>query len=144
MIGWRKYQAGDLASIEQREPEPFAGWLAFVEEQGRGMATVVLDGKPIAVIGCTMCWDGVADCFAVVDRQKAAGYGRLLASMARARLNQAMRVLGIHRMQCTAAVTDRAGRVFLRAIGFRQESVMRQGAPDKSDLIVYAILGRAP
>lgn len=141
MITWRKYQAGDIDAVGMQEPEPFDGWADFVEEHGRALATVLLDGQPLAVIGCTMCWDGVADCVAVVDRSRAAGHGKILAEMARARIHQAMPVLGIHRMQCTAAAQDKAGHVFLRAIGFRKESIMRQGAPDKTDLVTYAILG---
>lgn len=141
MISWRTYQNGDIACIGGRDPDPFAGWLEYVEENVRGAVTVLLDGQPVAVSGCMSVWDGVADCFAVVDRDKAAGHGRLITRLLRARMLQAMAVLGIHRMQSTASVQDRAAQVFLRAIGLRQESIMRQGAPDRTDLIVFAILG---
>lgn len=141
MIAWRAYQKGDLASIGLQEPEPFEGWLEFVEEHGRAMATITLDGAPLAVIGCTMCWDGVADCVAVIDRARAKSHGWALARMCKARIHQAMHHLGIHRMQSTAAAHDRAGQVFLRAVGFKRESIMRQGAPDRTDLIIHAIIG---
>ncbi len=141
MITWRAYQKGDLAIIGLQEPEPFEGWLEHVEEHGRGMATITLGEAPLAVIGCTMCWNGVADCVMVLDRSRAKSHGWTIARMCRARLRQAMQYLGIHRMQATAAAHDRAGQVFLRAVGFKRESIMRQGAPDRTDLIIHAIIG---
>lgn len=140
MITWREYRAGDIAVISHSEPEPFDGWTAWIEGSGQGMATVELCGVPIAAFGCVPCWDGVADCFTVLDRAKAIGHGRMIARMIRARINQAMPVLGLHRMQANAGATDRQAQVFLRAIGFRREGVMRMGSPDRSDLITYALL----
>jgi RimJ/RimL family protein N-acetyltransferase len=142
VVECRRYRIGDLAAIPCAEPAPFEGWLEFVEEHGHGLTSITLDGELIAVIGFTSCWDGVGDAFARVDRQKAAGHGRALATVVKVRILQVMQAYGIHRMQATSDATDRAGGVFLRAVGFRFESIMRQGAPDRSDLRMHCILWR--
>ena len=144
MITWRKYRPGDIAAVQCSEPEPFDGWADYAEQQGKGLATVEKDGRPVAVMGCLPCWDGVADCFNVIDREAVKGYGRPLSEMSRARILQVMQALGIHRMQATASVTDRQAQVFLRSIGFRRESVLIQGAPDRSDLAMFVILEAGP
>lgn len=136
----RRYQSGDLARVPSAEPEPFAGWADFVEEHGHGLTSIYLNGALLAVIGFTPCWDGVGDAFARVDRDLAAGHGRALATVAKVRILQAMQAYGIHRMQATSDATDHAGGVFLRAVGFRFESVIKQGAPDRSDLRMHCIL----
>lgn len=140
MISWRRYQAGDLNLIPRSESEPFSGWSDFIEENGRGMATIVLGGDPLVVFGCISCWDGVAEAFATVNREMASGHGKAISRMIRARMDQCMEVLSLHRMQATAGVTDRQGQVFLRAIGFSREGLMREGAPDRTDLITYAYI----
>lgn len=136
----RRYQKGDLALVPCAEPDPFEGWSEFVEQQGHGLTSIALNGLIIAVIGFTPCWDGVGDAFARVNRAAAAGHGQALARVVKVRILQVMQAYGIHRMQATCDATDRAGGVFLRAVGFRFESVMRQGAPDRSDLLMHRIL----
>lgn len=143
-ITGRKYRPGDLASIPCAELRPFADWIEYVEASGHGLTTYELDGMPVASIGFTSCWDGVGDAFATVDRERATGHGRELATMVKARIRQVMRVYGLHRMQATSAAQDRAGSVFLRAVGFRFESTVRQGAPDRTDLLMHAIIEDMP
>lgn len=143
-VSGRAYRAGDLVQIPSAEQRPFSDWIEYVEQAGHGLTTYELDGHVLASIGFTSCWDGVGDAFAVVNRQMAAGHGRILAAMVKARIKQVMQVYGLHRMQATCEAADHAGRVFLRAVGFRFESVIRQGAPDRTDLLMHAILEEMP
>lgn len=140
----RNYQRGDIGQIPSMELRPFEGWAEYVEEAGHGLTTYTLDGVVLACIGFTSCWDGVGDAFAVVHRELAAGHGKQLAAMVKARIRQVMHVYGLHRMQATCEAADAKGRVFLRAVGFRFESVIRQGAPDRTDLFMHAILQEMP
>lgn len=142
MLQGRKYQRGDLALIPSTEQRPFEGWVEYVEENGHGLTTYELDGQVLASIGFTSCWDGVGDAFAVVHRDLAAGHGKQLAAMVKARITQVMQVYGLHRMQSTCEATDRVAGVFLRAVGFCFESVIEQGAPDQTDLLMHKILRR--
>lgn len=137
----RPYKAGDAALIPVDEVDPFGFWLREIESAGRGMTSYYLDGLLIAVTFYTPAWRGVADACALVNRDLAQGKGKELAKVMRRRINELMRNDQLHRVQATSEVEDRASQVFLRAIGYRYESTMKRGAPDGSDLFVYALLG---
>lgn len=120
MISWREYRAGDIAAVRCLEPDPFEGWAIEIEQNGIGLATIEIDGAPLAVIGCALVADGECECFALVDRQRAAGHGRLISKMAGARLVQVGHALGVL-MVATVDPADRVAQVFLRAVGFRRD-----------------------
>lgn len=137
----RPYRNGDGALVNVGEADPFGFWLRDIEQNGRGMTSYYLGDQIIAVTFYIPMWDGVADCCALVDRDLAAGHGLALARAIRKRTDELMRSDRVHRAQATSEAQDRASQVFLRAIGYRYESTMRRGAPDQSDLLVYALLG---
>ena len=137
----RPYKPGDGALIPVDEPDPFGFWLREIEDAGRGMTSYYLDGLLIAVTFYTPVWNGVADACALVNRELSQGHGQTLAKAMRQRINELMHHDNLHRVQATSEVKDRTSQVFLRAIGYRYESTMRRGAPDGSDLFVYALLG---
>lgn len=136
MISWRHYQAGDIAQVQHDEPDPVEGWQESIESAGIGLVTITLEGLPVAVIGGFEVCHGVADCFACVDRKRAHGHGRTIVKMATVVLDRSMIQYGLHRLQATAAVKDRHALVWLRALGFKVESIMRMAAPDASDMIM--------
>lgn len=137
----KPYRVGDAALVPVAEADPFGFWLREVEEVGRGMTSYYADDLLIAVTFYTPAWHGVADACALVNRDIAKGHGKELARVVRRRIIELMHSDGLHRVQATSEVTDRASQVFLRAIGYRYESTMRRGAPDGSDLFVYALFG---
>jgi len=137
----RPYQPGDGALIPVAEADPFGFWLREIESVGRGMTSYYLDGLLVAVTFYTLAWRGVADACALVNRDLAQGSGKELARVIRKRIHELMQAEQLHRVQATSEVEDRASQVFLRAIGYRYESTMKRGAPDGSDLFVYALLG---
>lgn len=137
----RPYRTGDGALIPVDEPDPFGFWLRETEAAGRGMTSYYLDGLLIAVTFYTPAWEGVADACALVNRELSRGHGKALALAIRRRIHELIHSDNLHRVQATSYVTDRASQVFLRAIGYRYESTMKRGAPDGSDLLVYALFG---
>lgn len=141
IIEARPYKPGDGALIPVDEPDPFGFWLREIESAGRGMTSYYLNDLIIAVTFYTPAWSGVADACALVNRDLVAGHGKTLAKIIRRRIDQLMQSDALHRVQATSYVTDRASQVFLRAIGYRYESTMKRGAPDGTDLFVYALLG---
>jgi len=140
----RAYRPGDAGRVPVAEADPFEGWLEAVERDALGLTSYDLDGQLVAVSYYMPMWDGVAEGAALIDRQRAAGHGRELAKLIRLRIDQLMEQDHLHRVQATSEPHDRASQVFLRAIGYHYESTMRQGAPDRSDLLVYVMLGRQP
>lgn len=141
MITINTYRPGDALLIPVAEADPFANWADNFERGAQGLTRYELDGKLLAVTGYVPVWDGVADAVALVDRELAAGHGKELAKAIRWRIDWLMQQDGLHRVQATSEPHDKASRVFLRAIGYHYESTMQQGAPDRGDLHVYAILG---
>lgn len=140
-LTWRRYQTGDIKRVNHSEPEAFPGWEEATEEVATGLTTIVLGDVPVAVFGCIVQRHGVAEVFSLVDRSLAVGHGKTIVKMLRAALSGGMRQYQIHRMQATVKVTDTAARVFLRAVGFRQESIMRRAASDGTDMAMMAKLG---
>jgi RimJ/RimL family protein N-acetyltransferase len=143
MITMHSYQPGDAARIPVAEADPFAGWIESFE-QGAGLTSYKLDGQLLAVTGYAPIWDGVADAVALIDRELATGHGKELAKAIRWRIDWLMQQDGLHRIQATSEPHDKASRVFLRAIGYKFESVMECAAPDGSDLLMFVIIGRKP
>lgn len=141
VIEARAYRPGDGALIPVDEPDPFGFWLREIEETGRGMTSYYLDSLLIAVSFYTLAWNGVADAGALVNRILSRGHGKELALAIRKRNDDLMKSDNLHRVQATSYADDRASQVFLRAIGYRYESTMKRGAPDGSDLFVYAMIG---
>lgn len=141
VIEAKPYRTGDGALIPVGETDPFGFWLREIESIGRGMTSYYLDGLLIAVTFYTPAWQGVADACALVNRDLAKGHGNQLAKVIRRRILELMQADHLHRVQATSDVTDRASQVFLRAIGYRYESTMKRGAPDGSDLFVFALFG---
>jgi hypothetical protein len=137
----KPYRVGDAALVPVAEADPFGFWLREIENVGRGMTSYYLDDLLIAVTFYTPAWEGVADACALVNREIARGHGKELARVVRSRILDLMVTDRLHRVQATSEVTDRASQVFLRAIGYRYESTMKRGAPDGSDLFVYALFG---
>lgn len=137
----KPYRVGDAALVPVAEADPFGFWLREIENVGRGMTSYYLDDLLIAVTFYTPAWEGVADACALVNRGIAKGHGKELARVVRRRIMELMDSDRLHRVQATSEVTDRASQVFLRAIGYRYESTMKRGAPDGSDLFVYALFG---
>lgn len=137
----KPYRQGDGALIPVAEADPFGFWLREIESSGRGMTSYYLEGLLVAVTFYTPVWDGVADACALVNRELAKGCGKALAISMRSRIDELMLSDKLHRVQATSDVNDRTSQVFLRAIGYRYESTMKRGAPDGSDLFVYALLG---
>lgn len=137
----KPYRVGDAALVPVAEADPFGFWLREIEEVGRGMTSYYIDDLLVAVTFYTPAWQGVAEACALVNRDIANGHGKELARVVRRRIIELMHSDGLHRVQATSYVDDRASQVFLRALGYRRESTMKRGAPDGSDLFVYAIIG---
>jgi RimJ/RimL family protein N-acetyltransferase len=143
MIEARHYRKGEAALIPVTEEDPFAGWSDHVERSAKRLISVDRDGSLVAVMGYIEVWDGVADAFALIDREKAAGAGKELAAEVKRCIMALMRIDNLHRVQATSEPQDAKSRVFLRATGYKFESVMQRAAPDGSDLAMYTIIRSA-
>lgn len=139
----KPYRRGDAAMIPVDEADPFGFWLVEMEANCKGLTSYYIDDLLAAVTGYELMWRGVAYAFALVNRPLCSGSGKELAAAVRDRITQLMEQDGLHRVQATSHVTDRAAAVFLRATGYKLESRMVRGAPDGTDLLMHAIIRSA-
>lgn len=139
MLTLRDCIPGDIDSIRTDESSPFDGWASFMENNAGSIKVALLDGQPVAVFGFVEIWPGTADSVAIIDRAGAAGNGMELAIMIRGCADSWMAQHGIHRAQAICDPADKAAPAFLRAIGYRKESVMRKAASNRGDLHLYTL-----
>lgn len=144
MITVRGCEPGDVGRMNAKvgEKDAFAGWAQHIEQNAGGLTRFDYNGVMLMVMGYMEVWDGVAEAFALVDRTEAAGHGKELAAAVRQKIVELMDANGLHRIEATADPHDRVALVFLRATGYRFESIKECGAPDGTDLHVYTIIRR--
>jgi len=140
MITVREYRKGEAATLPVEEPDPSPNWLEEMEAVTSGLVSYESDGQLLAVSGYQLMWDGVAGALAMVDRAEASGHGKALAAAVRATIKLQMARDGLRRVQACGYASDREALVFLRACGYRVESIMRKAAPDGGDLIMSVII----
>lgn len=144
MITARHYRPGEAALIPVDEPDPCDNWHRQVELYAKRMISFDRDGSLVAVIGYSEIWNGVADAFALINRPLAAGAGAELAAEIKRYILKLMDIDGLHRVQATSEPQDRKSQVFLRATGYKFESVMECAAPCGSDLFMFVIIRGKP
>lgn len=142
MLEVQPYQQGDLARVRNASFDPFALLGEDAELSMIGLRSIVNDGVVVCCVGWASFMPGVIGAFTLVDRVAAAGAGKELVSLLRENLTGWATQCGAHRIEATCVPGDRVAQVFLRAIGFRQESVIEAGAPDGSDLLQFKLIRR--
>lgn len=114
------YRLGDLAKIPCDEPDPSEDWAATTEQQAHGIRSIRLGGRLIACFGYVAINRREVDCFAVIDRKACAGVGAQVAQLIRQQSQRWVGQYGFTTVTAACAANDRAARVFLRAIGYRE------------------------
>lgn len=115
------YKRGDIASLPRSEPDPFAGWPAWAEDNAHDLRSIRAGDTVVASFGY-YCLQGDATsclCFAVIDRQAVAGHADQLVEIFKRQTLEWMHDTGVTTAYADCPSQDRAARVFLRAIGYR-------------------------
>lgn len=136
------YRPGDLAAVRNGAFDPFLLLGADAELCVQGLRSIWCDGVLICCMGYVSSMPGVAGAFALVDRVAAKGCGLELVRTMRAQSEKWIAESGAHRIEASARADDRTACAFLRALGYRFESVIEAGAPDGTDLHQFKIIRR--
>lgn len=115
-----QYLPGDLARVPCDEPDPYPGWARQAEVDAHDLRSIHIDGRLVGAFGYMPETRTQAGAFAVIDRKACAGHGRELAKIVRQQSLRWMDEIGINTVTAFCAAQDRAARVFLRAIGYRE------------------------
>jgi hypothetical protein len=142
MLEVRPYQQGDFAALRNLAFDPFLLFGENAELIFNGLRTIWYEDYRVCCTGYASFMPGVVGSFAAVDRVAAEGKGRELVSLIKGLIEKWRIECGCHRIEATCQSQDRTAQVFLRAIGYRFESVIEAGAPDGSDLHQYKIIIR--
>jgi len=138
-VTFSKFYIEDAFSIKGGEfsglsTQKMIGVKAMLENQSNyGFAiTCLLHGKPVAVFGCCLLWEGVGEMWSVIGdtaRNKPIATTKIgIAFTDICKLS-----MGLHRLQITVKTTDLRAIRWAGAIGFISESTMKQYSMDKYD-----------
>ena len=100
--------------------------------------TCMLNGKPVAVFGCSLLWRGVGEMWSVIGSE-ARKYPIAMTKIGIAFADICQIAMGLHRLQITVKVLDNRAISWARAIGFVSEGIMREYSEDKLD---YSLMAR--
>lgn len=94
--------------------------------------TCFLYGEPVAVFGCSLLWNGVAEMWSVIgDVARTKPIAMTKVGIAFADISEI--AMGLHRLQITVKTSDNRAINWARAIGFISECTMSQYSEDKLD-----------
>ncbi len=141
MISWRPYEKKDIDLVHFDESAfTYNGGLANTcSGPGIHSYTMLEDGKPIAIMGITQMWEGVAEVWSLLsDQAKTFHAGHNMLKKVRWALETFQRELHIHRFQATALATHKEGCRFLEAMGFSLEAKLMNYGHDKRPHCLYS------
>lgn len=131
----RDYRRGDVYRVPIRAGDVTGSNL----ENFNGPAiTLYDDERPIAVCGVQEVSLGVGMLWSYISDGVRQGHGRPLIRLARRMMPITAQEMGLQRIQATSLAEKDEYARFLRAIGFEFEGCLRQAAPDKRDLNMFA------
>lgn len=138
MVEVRPYEQGDLDAITYRDGDDYSADLPKYADAGDA-TTFLVDGVPIAALGCVLDYPGVAMAWALIS-EEARGHGLALTKATKEVVEGWIEFYGLHRLHCLVTPEKEEYMRWIEAIGFERESLMKHITPDKGDMYLYVIL----
>lgn len=102
-------------------------------QSSRGpVITAFLYGKPVAVFGCGLLWNGVAEVWSLLSKQSKR-YPLAMIRASKAFLDICWITFNLHRLQITVKTSDTVAMRFALALKFEAECNMKKYSPGKED-----------
>jgi hypothetical protein len=102
--------------------------------------TLEIQGEPVAVVGISLHWEGVAYAWAFVNRERIQKHPLAFLRGTRNLLLWAMDAFQLRRVQATCLTEPPAFHRTLESLGFVREGLMRGYGMDGTDHYLYAFL----
>jgi hypothetical protein len=99
--------------------------------------TVLLDGKPVAIVGLTLLWTGVAEAWSLLSHDiqiKPVSFHKTVQTL----LKEMEDIHQLFRVQATVRSDYRTGIRWLMGLGFELEALMKKYGPEHEDHFLYA------
>jgi hypothetical protein len=101
--------------------------------------TAFLYGKPVAVFGCGMLWNGVAEAWSLLSEQSKR-YPIAMIRSANAFLDICWITFNLHRLQISVKTSDAVAIRFAKALKFQEEGIMKKYSPNQQDFTLFGRL----
>jgi hypothetical protein len=132
------FHIGHLDKLDGIESYIQAFGLEGFKDQIKGQATrgpvitAFLYGKPVAVFGCGLFWNGVGEAWSLLSPQSKR-YPIAMIRASKAFLDICWITFNLHRLQITVKTSDTVAMRFALALKFEAECNMKKYSPDKED-----------
>lgn len=94
--------------------------------------TAFVSGKPVAVFGCVLHWQGLGEGWALFD-DKARRYPIAMTKGARVFFKTCYQSYLLHRIQITVKKSDKRAISWAKCLGFETEGILEKYSMDKED-----------
>jgi hypothetical protein len=94
--------------------------------------TAFINGKPVAVFGCGLLWNGVAEVWTLLSEQSKR-YPIAMVRAAKSYLDICWITFNLHRLQISVKTSDAVAMRFALALKFEAECNMKKYSPGKED-----------
>ena len=98
--------------------------------------TAFIDGKPVAVFGCGLLWNGVAEVWTLLSEQSKR-YPIAMVRAAKAFLDICWITFNLHRLQISVKTSDNVAMRFAQALKFEPEGIMAKYSPAQEDFTLF-------
>ena len=98
--------------------------------------TAFLYGKPVAVFGCGLLWNGVAEVWSLLSPQSKR-YPIAMIRASKAFLDICWITFNLHRLQISVKTSDNVAMRFALALKFEPEGIMAKYSPAQEDFTLF-------
>jgi hypothetical protein len=131
------FEGLEIKSVFHKKEDIRPRLAAVLHRPDSYLKTAIIADKPVAILGLIQTWPGVAEVWSVASedvRQAPISYTRQVKRL----MEEFAGNLKIHRLQMTVRRDYREGSHWAAVLGFRNEGILRQYGPDKSDYLMFA------
>lgn len=98
--------------------------------------TAFLYGRPVAVFGCGMLWNGVAEMWSLLSAQSKR-YPIAMIRASKSFIDICWITFNLHRLQISVKTSDNVAMRFAQALGFKAECNMEKYSPAQEDFTLF-------
>lgn len=98
--------------------------------------TAFLHGQPVAVFGCGLLWNGVAEAWSLLSPQSKR-YPIAMIRASKAFLDICWITFNLHRLQISVKTSDNVAMRFAQALKFEPEGIMAKYSPAQEDFTLF-------
>jgi RimJ/RimL family protein N-acetyltransferase len=136
------FQEWHISAIEKKwiysgDPELEKHFLAASKSESCCMYTVVIENRPIAILGLTKLWSGVGEIWGIISdnvKEKPVAFHKAVLRMIRLHAEK----LNLRRLSLEVRADYPEGLRWAKSLGFEEEGYFKKYGPDGADYKIFA------